>query len=179
MSKVKALNLVTDSKLLGVLIKSLAGRGKKYDADLHLAAMSSLFHAYEHKSTAHTESLILACAKSTRVGALKTWLMDFGCYLVKEDKKTLGIDLAKHAKGFNQVTAGATPFYAYTKEVQPASPLIAMDMLKAMIKRLESAKDLDADSLSVLGKLKLVVPSIVETDNTTANAKKEELAEEI
>jgi hypothetical protein len=164
-AKTKEFAIITDNGTLTKLIVSIKGRGKALDKDMHTAAVSALFHGFEYKSTAHAESLLASLPASARKNALKVWFMDLGCFLVKEDGKTLGIDKVKHSAGWiNKETAISTPFYKYSEEPAVPSPLDAMELVRALIKKLNAAKgkgELDADSSSVLDKLLVVAPAVV------------------
>ena len=120
MAKAKAVQfkLITEGKDLNSLIKSIANRGKLLDRDLHVAGVSALYHAYTHGSTAFAQQLIEAIGASGRKGALKKWLFHFGCFMVKEDNKTLGIDKDLKVKGFDAISkdAIATPFWKLTAD---------------------------------------------------------------
>lgn len=163
-SAVKPIRLITDSKLLTKAIASLASRGKKYDSDLHLALCSALYHQFKYRSTAHTVTILAALPNTARKAAAKLWLDDFGCLMTKENGN-LGIDEAKHSKGFNEATVIATPFWEYSKETAPTA-IVAMDLVNNLIKKLSKAKGeglLDADSLTVLERLAQVVPAVIQT----------------
>lgn len=159
-------NLITDAKALGSLIKSIGNRGKLLDRDLHQAAVSALFHAYTHRSTAATQQLLDAMGKAGRKGALKTWLFHFGCFEFKEDGKTLGIVKAMKAADFDKIKVEAidTPFWELTADKDDAGLVDAMAAVQALVKRLTKANTdgkLDADGASVLAKLSSVVPAVV------------------
>lgn len=164
--------IITDNTELSKLIKSIDVRGKGIDKDLHRAAVSALAHGFMHGSTAHAESFLAAMPKSSRAKALRVYLLDMGCFLVKEDGKTLGINKDLKAAGFvKEAEAIATPFYEYTKEVQAPSQVAAMDMVRNLIKRLESANSKGLlDDSSVLSKLRAVAPAIVPAEAPAVNS---------
>jgi len=165
--------IISDSTELSKLIKSIASRGKGLDKDIHRAAVSALSHGFEHGSTAHAETLLAAMPKSARGKALHLYLMELGCFMVKEDGKTLGINKEKRSAGFVlKATALSTPFWEYTKEVTPPSPVEAMELVRNLIKRLQKAKGEGMlDDSSVLDKLMQVAPAVIVEDTTKAPAK--------
>lgn len=164
-TKVPSISIITDESVLKALVKSIGVRGKALDKDIHRAAVSALAHGFEHKSTGIAESLMAAMPSIARKNALKVYLMDLGCFLVKEDGKTLGIDSEKRKAGFvHRELALATAPGKYSPEPEAISPLVAMDMVRKLVERLTKAKEngkLDADSISVLEKLSQVAPSVV------------------
>lgn len=154
--------IVTEGTKLTTLIKSIGVRGKKLDADIHTAAVSALWHGYQHKSTGYAENLLSAMPASARKNALKAWLLDMGCFMLKEDNKTLGIDKERHAKGFDEANAIATPYWEYNKEPEVLTQVDAMALVNSLIKRLTKAKEngqLDAVGLDVLAKVTSVAPA--------------------
>lgn len=167
MAKAKAVQfkLLTEGKDLNSLIKSIGNRGKLLDRDLHVAGVSALFHAYTHGSTAFAQQLIEAIGNSGRKGALKKWLFHFGCFMVKEDNKTFGIDKELKAKGFDAVKtdAIATPFWELTPDKDEAEFVDAMAKVQALIKSLTNAKangKLRPEDEAIIAKLSLVAPAM-------------------
>jgi hypothetical protein len=167
MAKAKAVsfNLLTEGKDLNALIKSIGNRGKLLDRDLHIAGVSALYHAYTHGSTAFAQQLVEALGSSARKGALKKWLFHFGCFMVKEDNKTFGIDKELKAKGFDAVSkdAIATPFWELTADKDELEFVNAMEGVKSLINRLTKAKangKLRPEDEVILDKLAMVAPSI-------------------
>ena len=157
----KTVHIIKDSTALNKAIKSIASRAKSLDADLHSAAVSALYHAFEHKSTAPMLNLLEAVGKSQRKGALKNWLDHYGCFMVKEGG-TIGIDPIKHNKGFLQAEAVATPFWELTPDRDGITMLSSADMVQALIKRMTNAQakgKLDADGERMIAALKAVIPA--------------------
>lgn len=160
--------IISDSTVLSKLIKSIATRGRGLDKDIHIAAVSALAHGFEHGSTAHAETLMAAMPKSARGKALQVYLMDLGCFMVKEDGKTLGINKDKRTAGFTtKAQALSTPFWEYTKDIAPPSPVEAMELVRNLIKRLQKAHGEGLlDDSSVLDKLLQVAPAVIADGST-------------
>lgn len=169
---------ISDSAELSKLIKSIGERGKKLDKDIHQAAISALAHGFEHGSTAHAETLRVALPKVSRRKALELYFIELGCFMFKEDGKTLGVNSETRAKYYNKDTKEYTeegkarlaeiagmPFWEYTKEVTPPSPVEAMELVRNLIKRLQKAKGEGLlDDSSVLDKLMQVAPAVITTE---------------
>lgn len=169
----QAFAIVTDKAQLSALIKSIGTRGRSLDKAIHQAAVSALWHGFQHKSTGYAENLLAEMGKSSRKNALRAWLLDMGCFMVKEDGKTLGIDATARAAGFDEARAIDTPFWDYNKEPEVMTKLDAMEAVRKLVKRLTKAKEdglLDAEGLDVLAKVAQVAPSVVETEETTDEA---------
>lgn len=164
--KATPFKLITEGKDLNSLIKSIGNRGKLLDRDLHVAGVSALYHAYTHGSTAFAQQLIEAIGAAGRKGALKKWLFHFGCFMVKEDNKTFGIDKDLKAKGFDAISkdAIATPFWELTADKDDQEFVDAMAQVQSLIKRLTTAKangKLRAEDEGVLAKLAMVAPAVI------------------
>lgn len=166
--KKQAVRIETESTKLSTLIKSIATRGKKLDQDLHIAACSALFHAYEHKNASFAQSLLEALNKSARKNALKVWLLDFGPFLIKEDGNW-GMNAEKQKQGWLlRADAESTPFWQYTTEPEVA-PINAMELVSKLIAKLNKAKEngkLDSESATVLERLQKVAPATVTKEAT-------------
>lgn len=177
MAKAKAVQfkLITEGKDLNSLIKSIANRGKLLDRDLHIAGVSALYHAYTHGSTAFAQQLVEAIGSSGRKGALKKWLFHFGCFMVKEDNKTFGIDKDLKAKGYDAIAKDAieTPFWELTADKDDQEFVDAMAQVQSLIKRLTTAKTkgkLRAEDEAVLAKLAMVAPAVISNSGAEIDA---------
>lgn len=163
-SKKQSTTVITDGIALNTLIKSIGGRGKLLDRDIHRAAVSALWHGFQHKSTAHAEMLLGAMPQVSRKNALRAWLLDMGCFMVKDDGKTLGINKEVHAAGFKlEQEAIDTPFWKYTAEPEVLAQVDAMELVRKLVTKLTKAKEsgkLDAASETVLEKLAKVAPAL-------------------
>lgn len=160
----KPVVLITDSSVLGALIKSIAGRSKALDADLHKAALACVHFAFENNA-ASAEQLLAALGKSTRKNALKLWLFEHAPLMVK-DNGAFGIDQDKRKDGWTtQAEAIARPFWlANVAEGGGApDPVDAMIMVReflAKLRRMDKAGKFTKESASVIGKIEKVAPAI-------------------
>lgn len=183
-SKKPAFALVTEGTKLNTLIKSIGTRSKTLDRDIHIAGLSALWHGFEHKSTGYAEELLKAMGKSSRKNALRAWLLDMGCFMVKDDGKTLGIDKERHSAGWAmQTRATETPFWEHNKEPEVLTQVDAMEAVRKLIERLSRAQSkgqLDSVGVEVLAKVKQLAPSFetnAETHGKAATKPERELAE--
>lgn len=165
----KSATAIKDAGALNKMITSIATRGKALQADIHTAGVSALYHAIEHKSTAFAMALIEAVPSATRKGALKKWLFHFGCFLIKEDNKTWGIDSDRanmlHAEIDRALAAAAAvPFWEFSADVEDETFIDGMGAVTALINRLTKAKDagkLKPEEAILIDRLKGVVPAAV------------------
>jgi len=120
------MKLITDGTKLKAAIKSIANRGKKLDADIHVAATSVLEHVKQHGDTTVVASLVSAMPKSARRKALIHWVKAFAPISVEQDKSgkvTAKLNPIREAdkSDFAIEDAFETPFWDFTpeKEVKP------------------------------------------------------------
>lgn len=124
------------------LIKSIAVRGKKLDADIHQAALSSLAHHAEHGDTTLVNRLVLAMPKSGRRNALMAWCENYGAGLTPNtDKATAKDQPFAHVKGskksFDVKAADAKPFW----EFKPEPEYVQFDLAAALAMLLRKAEN--------------------------------------
>lgn len=133
---------VLDKDALDAVITSLQNRGKKFDKDVHDAAVSVLHQAHVHKNTGPAMRLLDAMPQSSRKGALRKWLMHFGPLHVKEDGKTLGIDAAK-LKPWDKVQGeiSGLPFWKFSPDVEELAQVSAMDQIRKLYAKLSKLKE--------------------------------------
>lgn len=113
------LQLIKDAKKLNTAIKSIATRGKKLDADIHLCAVSCLYHAQEHGDVTLLTRLVDAMPKSGRRKALIHWACEHGKLAYKEKEQAFNLDKGK-SKSWKLAAAEATPFWEFTVEKAPS-----------------------------------------------------------
>ncbi len=131
----QAVTIETDGKALGKLIKSIQGRGKALDKDLHKAAVSVLFHAFEHRNLATMQQLLEAMPESGRKGALRKWLFDLAPVMMKDKNFGLDADRLKD-RAANMEYATATPFWKHTPDKDDAAVVDAGAMLANLLTKL-------------------------------------------
>lgn len=126
--------IIKDARVLSRKIGSIRTRGKKLDADIHLSAVSCLYHASLCGDTTLLSRLCQAMPRGARVKALCTWVEAFAP--IKIDRKTLKAKVRKGwtAEEFKIGEADATPFWDFTTETEPKD--FTVDALVAMLTRI-------------------------------------------
>lgn len=110
---IKPLAVITDKAGIEKAIASVANRGAKLDADIHLAAVSIMHHFAAHNDITLANRLIDAMPKSGRKNALILWFTTYGKFVVNTDKETKKIHhLVYNREGANDlVGAESNPFW--------------------------------------------------------------------
>jgi len=106
--------------------------GKKMDELIHQTGVSVIAHAEKHGDTTLIDRLFSVMPKSSRAKALKTWIEDFGPVSWDEDLDRFKLDKEKKAR-VNE--AAKIPFWEYTQESKPLSPLDLEKRLKLLFKQ--------------------------------------------
>jgi len=117
-------------------INTIKTAGAKLDSLIHEVACSAIYHVNVHGNTEVVNKLLGAMNKSSRKEALTLWLLDHAKLkrvpnssgLEYSSKRTLW--LSRGVEGTPeqiQEKAQATPFYDYTKEVAPTTPMFHFD----------------------------------------------------
>lgn len=133
------MDLITNVKTLNTVIKSIATRGQKLDADIHLAACSCLNHAAEHGDVTLASKLILAMPKSSRAKALIHWFETYGKLTFKKNDGVFGMNKGK-SKEWNVPAAIEMPFWKLVPE--PEVKDLTIEALVKMVKsKITKAKD--------------------------------------
>lgn len=109
---------ITDTKTLTAKIASIGKRGKKLDTDIHLAAVSCLYHTREHGDWTLFQKLCLAMPKSGRVKALCTWAEAFAPMTIDRKKFTVTLQDGRTPEMFKLDAADETPFWEFTQETE-------------------------------------------------------------
>jgi len=131
-----AMELLTGASAISTAITSIANRGKKFDTDLHIVAVSTLSHAIQHGDITLANKLIAALPKSQRTYALRDWYINFGPFAYDSATKQM-----THVKGSNKTLVQAAydkPFWEFTKEATYV-PYTDAKLDKAIINLLKSA----------------------------------------
>lgn len=109
----KSFKMIEGAKAIDTAIKSIATRGKKFEADIHQAAVSVLVHADKHGDITLAQKLIEAVPNLARKNALREWLMAFGKFGYDSENKTM----TYNGKGSTLVEeAIETPFWVFKPE---------------------------------------------------------------
>lgn len=134
-------NLMTDAKVIGKAIESIANRGRKLDADIQHCALSVIAHVEAHGDVTLVNRLYNAMPAGTRKAALVAWLLTFGKVLANDDKaskKELPFVYNKQGKT-DMDGAIANPWFNFKKDKAPDEVMNLNDSIKALLKRAESA----------------------------------------
>lgn len=153
-AKATPIKLLTGAAAISTAITSLAARGKRYETDLHIAAVSTLNHAILHGDVTLANKLITALGKSQRVNALRDWFINFGPFSYDATNKTMA-----HVKGSNKTdltAAMAMPFWEFKQEAAYV-PFDFQAAILTLVKRAAKAQAIgdkvDKATLSALAAL--------------------------
>lgn len=149
--------IITDLAKLNKAIDSIAGRAKKLDADIQVAALSAIAHVEKCGDIGPVNRLFLALGKGHRKSALTEWLLAFGRVVANdgEDKKDKPFVFAKD-KATNLEDGDAHPWYEFKPEPAPDQVFDIQAAVAALIKRAEG-KNLPEGGTEVLEQLRKVV----------------------
>lgn len=145
--------LITDAKLISKAIDSIANRGKKFDADIHTAAMSTAAHYAETGDYTLANRLLLAMPKSSRRQALVAWFVGFTSLVVNTDKETKAESPLLHVKGakrFDADAADVEPFWEFAGPEREYRQFDLKAALAALLKKAEHALEADAQDTSLV-----------------------------
>jgi hypothetical protein len=129
------IKIITGADAIGKAIASLAKRGKAFDKDVHIAAMSCLIHADKHGDITLANKLIDALPASQRKNALRDWFLAFGKFNYDQQNKTFTFNGAVQTQ---EAEAMSTPFWEFKPEAAYV-PFNAIAFLNSAIKRVENA----------------------------------------
>lgn len=149
------MNLITDVKKLGAAIESIGRRGAKLDADIQLAALSSINRIELHGDVGYLNRLYLAMPKGSRSSALVEWALAFGKVAANTDpatKKEQPFLFAKD-KTTNLAGADAKPWFTFKPEKAP-DEVFDLQAAIATLLRKASNKALKEGQTDMLQKLK-------------------------
>lgn len=135
-------NIIRDAKALDSAIASIARRGAKLDADVHVAGLSALYLAAESGNASRVLALAQALPGQARVKGFAVWVAAHSPVVLSFDKgKPAKVSVKKGWKleDFDLDAADAVPFWEFTKEKDPTPVTVAK--LVAYIKRLAESDD--------------------------------------
>lgn len=136
-AKAPAFKVLEGATAINAAIKSLATRGKKFEQDLHVTAVSVLVHADKHGDITLAQKLVEALPGLTRKNALNDWLLAFGKFAYSTESKTL--TYAKD-KTSDIKQAQETPFWLFKVEAE-YQPYDLQAALQQVWKRATAARD--------------------------------------
>ena len=93
--------------------------GKLLDSEIHLCAVSALYHAQEHGNVTSLSDLAAALPKSSRRNAFVYWACQHAPVQYNGDTEVFTKTKGKNQKPFMLVQAQQTPFWGFTKERKP------------------------------------------------------------
>lgn len=145
--------------IISKAIVSLQTRGKKYESDLHIAAVSCLNHAGKHGDITLANRLLEAIPTLTRKNALKDWFIAFGKFKWDTETKALAFDKTKATLLEEAIDM---PFWTFKSEPE-YKPFDFNAAIHAILHKAEKAKQkgetLPDDKLEALAKLIEVTPA--------------------
>lgn len=138
----KPMNLLNSAQM-ETAIKSIAGRGAKFQADVHQCAVSALAHFEQHGDHTLLNKLILALPKSSRTNALVAWALHFGNLATNDDKSTRAKSIVVKASEarttpFDVAACIAAPFWSF-KATEGVSPWSFETFEASLVKSLTTA----------------------------------------
>lgn len=135
MTKATKMKILTGAAAINAAITSIAKRGKAFDKDVHIAAVSTLMHADQHGDITLAQKLVDALPASQRKNALRDWFLAFGKFGYDQQNKTFTYNGEATTK---TQEAMEKPFWAFKPE--PAYvPFNASDFINNAIKRVNKA----------------------------------------
>lgn len=129
------IKILTGADTIKAAIASINKRGKAFDKDVHIAAVSCLVHADKHGDITLANKLIEALPASQRKNALRDWFLAFGKFNYDAQNKVFtfnGEATTQAAEAIN------TPFWEFKPEAVYV-PFNAVAFLNSAIKRVENA----------------------------------------
>lgn len=142
--------LISGAAKIKAAIDSIERRGKKYDRDVQVAALSAMQHHVEHGDVTLINRLVDAMPKGSRVNALRAFIETFGACRYDAESKAF-----VHAKGKNHRLNEAHGIL--WTEFKPEADYQSIDpvaFLNGAIKRLEA-------DVKKMGEKSKVDPSLI------------------
>lgn len=137
--------VLTDKVKLNARIKATVKSATKVQTDIHVCAVSALWHAEQHGDFGFLERLVYGLPAGQRVKTLQKWAKKYAPVNFSDKEKRCSKDKSNNAKPFDVVTAEADPYFNIV-EVTEQKPLT----MAAIIKYLEDkAKGKDTDTPEV------------------------------
>lgn len=152
-------------------IESIANRGNKLDADIHIAACSSLSIFAEHGDTGFVNRLYNALPKGTRKQAMTSWLISYG-QLSANTESTKGEqpfvkDANKAATRLDE--AIADPWFDHKPDPKPDEVFDLMAAVSAIIKKAKGKQLAHAELLAPLQAIVAMENVLSPTANEDSN----------
>lgn len=147
------MKLLTTTVEINKAIESIAKRGQKLDADIHVAGVSVLKHVAEHGDTTLLDKLVLAMPKGSRKSAFCEWALAFGNVRMLDRSDSAdaaaieqGRLFAKDkTKQFDEVGAIAKKWYEFKPEPDLLQSFDAAAEVKRMMSRYTKAVKSNGD----------------------------------
>lgn len=145
---------ILEAKAVNARIDAFQKSGKELDTEVHILAVSCLFHAEKHGDNTLATRLVHAMPGAGRTKALIYWFTVFGALKWSKDDKGVEKFLKDDKRTYRLEEAENTPFYSYTKEKNP-KPFSLEDIIKSVQGKLKKAAEegkLSVDSLNAFVK---------------------------
>lgn len=141
--------LITGAAAITKAIDSVAGRGKRLDADIQLAGLSVLAHIEGCGDTTLADRLVNALPKGSRRLALVEWFIAHGKMRVLNKGDKAEAEAIKSGRIFkhdgdrktDMVGATGTPWHEFRKEPEAATAFDAQAGVMSLINRIKSANE--------------------------------------
>lgn len=108
-----AFKMLEGAQSINKAITGLQRRGKQFEKDLHVTAVSVLNHAHAHGDVTLAIKLVDSLPSLTRKNALRDWLIAFGPFAYDAEGKKLKLNRKANT---NLEGAIATPFWEFKQE---------------------------------------------------------------
>lgn len=151
------MKLHTSIEAINKAISSIELRGKRLDADIHVAGVSVLAHIAQHSDTTVLDRLVLALPQGARKHAFMEWALAYGNVRLLDKADSVEAEAINNGrlfkldrtKEYNEADAILNAWYKF----KPEAPLLtAFDVhaaTQALVKRYTKASK---DGLSIEGK---------------------------
>lgn len=148
--------VVEDKAELNKLILSITAAGKRLDANIQLAGLSSLHHLAEHGDIGFVNRLYVAMPKGSRKTALTSWFLTHGALIATtgEGKDVKPFSYTKD-KETSVAAAAADPWFSHKPDQAPDEVYDLQKAINIIIKKAASGKELEHAEL--LPKLQALV----------------------
>jgi len=155
--KIGKTTVIVETAKVKEIIVSIAGRGKRLDADIHKAGVSCMYHAQQHGDVTLMQNLIMALPKSARRKGFCAWVDAHMPVAEPTDVKEGTVVLKKDRVDADFAITGAetSPFWAFTDEKAPVY-LSINGMIEAFRKQMERASKQEGDNEVDASKLALL-----------------------
>jgi hypothetical protein len=144
--------LTSDAKAINRMAGSLATRGKKWDADAHIALVSGLMHYGEHHDWTPLVAVLDAFPRSARRKAAIAWIEAFASLVWREKEKKFSQPKQVEKRFAKVDEANAIHFGDFTEEKKPQEVTLEaiIKMVKAKVKKGMTDETISEDDLGHL-----------------------------